>query len=108
MEVKDQEMEEEKDKEELREKELVHERVENEETAKEIKMWKKIIWGLIIGSLPVILLWTIVSALRPTDPYGYGMAILPLIFISIVLFIIGFAGGCFLMRKIQNKKYIKK
>ena len=53
----------------------------------------KILKGFLGGSSPVILLWILVYVIRPTDPYGYGMAILPLILISIVLFIIGFIIG---------------
>jgi hypothetical protein len=50
--------------------------------------------GLIGGIIPVVVLWAYVKLIAVNqDPYGYGMAILPLIGISIILFWAGWHIG---------------
>ncbi len=70
-------------------------------------MENKFLRGLIIGILLVGALWGYVKLIAVRqDIYGYGMAILPLILVSIILFIIGFVIGAFTLKN-KNKK-IKK
>lgn len=63
-------------------------------------MAKKEIAGLIGGLIPVAILWAYVKLIAVRqDPYGYGMAILPLIMISIILFVIGYFIGIKVKKK---------
>ena len=71
-------------------------------------MGRKIISGFMGGIILVVILWIFVSLNKNT--LGYGMAILPLILISVLLFIIGFVMGIFIFKckKKQNGKKGRK
>jgi hypothetical protein len=55
------------------------------------RMVKRALKGVLIGLLPVAALWVFVLWQRSKDPLGYGMAILPLILLSVILFAIVFS-----------------